>query len=514
MGSFQITYNDFSGGHYMGDQVQNMPANSWIGENVILTPRGDLAPVAPTLASTTTKPAGTYTDLRVYDHWIVGEKSYVFARWTGTSDTSQMIVDQIDYISGGSTTYNATGKFVGEVAYDAENAQFFYATDQSVIRKITTTGTDSSVSTVFSTTAGLTNIAISGYRLLAWGPTNKNLYYSNATRTTFATTDYYEFEANIIGVYPRPNDILVITEEGGYSMIGVLGSSISIQRILPVSDVMDGMRDGAVSSRSLIFCDSSKVGLIDGRLYELGGSTVAPIASFETTSFTNNIADAEQVVRVQTVNDGRIAVAWANGEVYISDKNQAWAYLKSASGSTTAGANRHCISRFAVNSHNEFFAIAWVDMSNLSVKLVRYVHNFPLPVKSGYSFIYANNTNSTSGASGTVQLAEYWHNKPMVVRDVMAEVVLDDKNKIFVSGTVGIGATITPLGVVDTAPADVPSLQTSTQTYNITNSSLTTFPTRAIYRFRVDAAARGYGFQCTMTLNSVRLRRVTLICED
>lgn len=514
MGTFQLTFDDFTGGHFMGDRVQQQPSNTWTGENVIQNPKGELVPVADTLASTTTKPAGTYTDLRIYDHWIVGENSYSFARWTGTSDSSLMIVDKIDYIAGGSTTYTMTGKLVGEVAYDAENTQFFYVTDQSVVRKITTGGTDSQVSNVFSTSEGMTNVAISGYRLLLYGPTKKKMFYSNATRTSFATTDYYEFEANIIGVYPRPNDILVITEEGAYSMVGVLGSSISIQRILAVNDVMDGMRDGAISGRNLVFCDSSKVGLIDSRLYELGGSSVTPVATFNTNTFLANLVDAEQVVRVQTVNDGRLCAAWANGEVYVSDKNGVWSYLKSTDGLTTAGANRFCISRFAVNSHNEFFAIAWADMSNLSVKLVRYVHNFPLPCKSGYSFVYSSNVNSSSGASGTVNLAEYWHSKPMVVRDVMAEIVIDDKNKIAVSGNIGIGCTITPLGVVDTAPADVPGLTTSTQTYTFSNASLTTFPARTLYRFRTDSAAKGYGVIIGMTLNSVRLRRVVVTCED
>lgn len=514
MGTFQLTYDDFTGGYYMGDRIQAQPQNAWIGENVIQNPRGELIPVGTTLASTTTKPAGTYTDLRIYDHWIVGENSYSFARWTGTSDTSQMIVDKLDYISGGSSTYSLTGKLVGEVAYDAENAVFFYLTDQSVVRKVTTAGSDTSVSSVFSTTAALTNVVLSGYRLLLWGPTKKLLYYSNTTRTTFATTDYYEFEANIIGVYPRPNDILVITEEGAYSMVGVLGSSITIQRILAIADVMDGMRDGAISGRSLIFPDSSKIGLIDNRLYELGGSSVSPIATFNTNTFLSNLIDAEQVVRVQSVNDGRICAAWANGEVYTADKNGVWVFLKSSDGSTTAGANRHCISRFAVNSHNEYFAIAWADMSALSVKLVRYVHNFPIPCKSGYSFNYANNVTSSSGATGTATLAEYWHSKPMRVVDVMAEIVLDDKDKMAVSGNVGIGCTVTPLGVIDTAPADVPSLTTSTQTYTVSNSSLTGWPIRAIYRFRADSAARGYGVNIQMSINSVRLRRVVVTCED
>ena len=514
MGSFQLTFDDFTGGHFMGDKVQNQPANTWTGENIVQNPKGELVPVGATLASTTTKPAGTYTALAVYDHWIVGENAYVFARWTGTSDTSQMIVDKLDYITGGSTTYTVTGKLVGDVAYDAENAQFFYLTDQSVVRKITTAGTDTSVSTVFPTNEALTNVALSGFRLLLWGPTKKRLYYSNAARTTFAVTDYYEFEANIIGVYPRPNDILVITEEGAYSMVGVLGSSITIQRILAVNDVMDGMRDGAISGRSLVFCDSSKVGLIDSRLYELGGSSVVPIATFNTNTFLANLVDAEQIVRVQSVNDGRVCAAWSNGEVFIADKNMVWAFLKSSDGSTTAGANRFCISRFAVNSHNEFFAIAWVDTTALSVKLVRYVHNFPLPCKSGYSFIYSSNVNSSSGATGTVTLAEYWHNKPMNVRDVLAEVVFDDKNKIAVSGNVGIGCTVTPLGVVDTAPADVPNLTTSTQTYTTSNASLTGTPIRTIYRFRTDSAAKGYGVSIQMSVNSVRLRRVIVTCED
>jgi hypothetical protein len=42
MGSFQITYDDFSAGQYMGNRSTNLPKNTWYGNNVLPTPSGQL----------------------------------------------------------------------------------------------------------------------------------------------------------------------------------------------------------------------------------------------------------------------------------------------------------------------------------------------------------------------------------------------------------------------------------------------------------------------------------------
>ena len=73
MGSFQITYDDFSGGQYMGNKSTNLPKNQFTGENVVSLPDGRLVPVGALTAGTYT-PTGSFTSASILDHWVIGDK--------------------------------------------------------------------------------------------------------------------------------------------------------------------------------------------------------------------------------------------------------------------------------------------------------------------------------------------------------------------------------------------------------------------------------------------------------
>ena len=522
MGSFQITYDDFTGGHYMGDRVNNQPANTWKGSQVVLHPRGDIMPMT-SYSDYYTFSGATISEVGIFDQWMVGGTCYTFVTWKSTTAVyyPRMLKKDFDSPASSISAYDSAGRnFQGLVAYDPTNTCFYFAYDGN-IGKITTSGTASNVSTALAATTDVNNVAIAGYRLLAWatpfcfntGNNDSKLYYSDTTRTTFATTDYYEFAGSIRAVYPRTNDILVVTNEGVYSMVGVLGQSITIQRLLATNDTFEGMRYAAPIGRSLIFGDSVQEGTIDGNLYELSGATVRSIASFDNDVILDNYNAGDDNLVVQNAGNGRIVAAFRTGHVYVSDMNGTWSRLQSLSTYDT-GLNKIAISRSSIDARNEYFVITRSASPVAMISLTRFPMHAPFPVKSGYKW-GTTNTSSTTGPTGTVTLSEYWHNKPFVVKEVLTEWLIDDKTKTYVTGTAGVTATVTPLGCVDVTPANVPSLTTSAKTDSVTISTLTTgWPIRVISRLRVDNANKGYGMSLQMSLESCRLRRVVVTCED
>ena len=109
-----------------------------------------------------------------------------------------------------------------------------------------------------------------------------------------------------------------------------------------------------------------------------------------------------------------------------------------------------------------------------------------------------------SGATGSCLLAEYWHQKPMVVREVIVEAEYEATG-----ANASIAVNIIPTGAVDIDTTTAPNM----------TSSIITAPTEStastiIHRFRVDNAGRAYGFKPNITHKGVRIRRVICICED
>lgn len=522
MGTFQLTYDDFTGGHYMGDHVNKQPGNTWKGSNVTLTPRGDIIPVNVDTTNTYTfTGASPISQGWVLDHWIVGGYSYVFATWEKPSAVyySRLIVQNINDPASSPTTYTPSREFKGQAAYDPTIEKFYFASGGYIISLDKNTGTSTTISSALAGTASTNNVAISGYRLLTWaapfgfGSTNDSskLYYSNTARSSFATTDYYEFAGSIRAVYPRTNDIIVVTNEGTYSMVGVLGQSITIQRLLNTSDTMEGMRYSAVVGRNLVFGDSIRDGTIDGSLYEMVGATVSPIASFDSDVVISNYNSGKENMVVQNVGNGCVAVAFKTGSVYIGTQTGSWSRLSGLS--SVSGTDKIRISQSSVDAQNEYFAVARVTGAD-TVAVQRFTFHVPFAMRTAYIFA-SSNTSTANGATGTMTLPDYWHGRPFTVKEVMAEWIIDDKSATYITGSAGISATVTPLGCVDVTPANVPSLTTSTASDSVTTSTLTTgWPIRTISRLRVDNANKGYGASIQIDIDSCRLRRVIVTCED
>lgn len=513
MATFQIVYDDFSGGHYVGQRSTELPRNTYFGENVMTLPNGRVASTGSKLAYTWGGVTSA-TACKIADHWVIGNNAYVFATWTtsGPTYTSKMLKVQVNngttFTSPTASESNMTGQLGGRISYDNISGKFFYVrTDggsAGYIRSITTAGTDASVSTALGG-QGITDLVLYGYRNVAWGGTSRKLFYSNTDLTTFSTSQYYEFAGAILNVLPRSGDLLVVCTTGVYSMTGVLGSGVTIQQIVPEATVTEGMRDGVVYNRAFYYLDQSLSGAPDGRVYEMLGTSTRPVAVMDMDDVKAAQGLGYQQGRISVLNDGRLCVMLRSGICYVQSEPGTWARLdidtpSMATATTQTGLQQ--VGRCGPEALNEYFIVATVDLdtSKYPVEIHRAIHNDITPpfLDRDYVFTQAQST-ATNDSVGSATFPEYWHNKPFTVKEIVVEF----------AGTVAV--QVAPTGMPDldasvTAPA-------STSVSFTAGSAQVASPTYT-RRYRTDNAGKGYGMKPTATLTNGCLKRLIVVCED
>lgn len=513
MGSFQITYDDFSGGQYMGSKSTNLPKNTWHGTNVIPTPAGQLVASGNAIAANFAIP-GTPDSGKILDHWVISGDAYVFSNTIKTAvNTSRFL--RFQGVNNGSTfpitpiTATLTGILDGNVAFYPATSLFYYINTLGNFFSVTTTGTVTLISSSLAG-LGLRNITSYGYRLLAWGNGNvtekRRLYYSDTTLATWSSANFYEFSGTILQVLPRTNDLLVFCDTGVFSLVGVLGASITNQLIVPQENIMEGMKDATIVGRNVYFLDQLSNGSIDGRLYRMVGSSVQPV---ETLSLSDVLAQTGvEQARVMAVNDGRIVIMMRTGICYAETSKGQWSRLTATTATLLSTASKQQqVGRPGPNSLNEFFMVASFDTTLKSIVLNRYIHNeiYPAPTLGN---ITISGGGSGTLPSATVTLPEYWHSKPFSVKEVFIEYSVTTS---FGVSTV-VQAQIESTGNVDALSQNI-GLLSSSLTPNI-NQLSASFGTFVMERFRPNNAAKGFGAKTIITFSAATIKRVILNCED
>lgn len=506
MGTFQIVYDDFSGGQYMGPRDTNLPKNTWFGDNVATTPNGRAMPVGY-LTATTSKLGSTVDDGYIRDLWQVGNYGYAFVVWRVSGvNTPRMVKFQVNDGTNfpvTSTVTTLTGTVSGRVAYDPTNTKFFYV-DSGNIRTVTTGGTTATASTALSAT-GVTNIALYGYRMVVWGGSSKKLYYSDTDLVTYSTGNYYEFNGEILNVLPRANDLLVFCTTGVYSMVGVLGASVSSQLIVPQDNVTEGMKDAAIIGRSAYFLDQLYDGQIDGRIYRLNGATVEPVFTMDPDDITNELMDSASPARLSVVNNGLLAVQLQSGISYAMTSAGVWArYTQTIDIPDPALAEQYLLGRPGPGAQNEYFLSSYLDEEdNYAFVCNRVIRSVPAPTYKDENFVYSGGSSTpVEYATGTIFLSEYWHNKPFSVKQALVQWGnLNTYSQVVVS--------VEQTGLLDATP----------QTGQNNNSSFTMTTTNdraddVLIRAYPNRANKGYGVKPYLSIRHATLKRVILICED
>ena len=461
---------------------------------------------------------GSPTFGSIYDHWVLSSDSYAFV--TTTSDyitfASRLVktlsINDGQLFPSTGVPYSLTGVLNGNVAYYPATSLFYYISTAGNIYSVTTTGTVTLVSTAMAG-LGLTNITSYGYRLLSWGGTNatakKRLYYSDTTLATWSTANYYEFSGTILNVLPRTNDLLVICDTGVFSLVGVLGSSVTNQLIVPQENITEGMRDAVVVGRSAYFLDQLANGSLDGRIYRLTGSSVQ---SVEVMKIADTIATTGlEQGRVMAVNDGRIVIMLRSGTCYAETSKGQWCRFENDILSSLNGIleKQIQVGRAGLRSLNEYFAVALFNNATKSIEVRRYVHNTIIPVPSGVFLSPGFPAGlGTAYPFGQVSLPEYWHSKPFTVKEMFVEyqpVYTDVIPPV-------VDASIQPTGNVDALIQDISSMQSSSIT-NMTQST-SIAETYVFERFRPNNASKGFGVIPKLSFQAATIKRVILNCED
>lgn len=511
MGSFQITYDDFSGGQYMGPRSTNLPKNTWFGENVTVLPNGQLIPVGSSLASTIPTVTLT-TSAAIRDFILIGDTSFMFVSYLPGS-TSRMT--KTTGIANGnafpitSVNYTLTGIIAGKVGYDPSSSpNFYYINTTGNIYSITQTGSLTLVSAALLSLS-LTNMAMYGYRLLAYGPSSKRLYYSDTTLGTWsASSQYYEFTGNILNVIPRSNDLIVVCDTGVFSVVGVFGTSITIQLLVPMSNITEGMRDATIVNRSVFYLDQQLTGAPDGRIYALNGATSQPVAVMDLNDI--NVAQAasqKEAFRLFSLNDGKLVTASKVGYAYVETISGTWARLNNTTANSSSTiAKQHQVATPGPNSYNEFFVAAFVDNVSNDIYIHRYIYNVTQITNNDVNLLSGGAAGS-SAPTGTVTLPEFFHSKPFTVKEAFVQFFAR------AGYTPAITVGITPSGMVDLYSSynGSSSLEASVAltvgTANTNNASIT-------QRYHANNAAKGMGVSPSLTFSNATIKRVILNCED
>jgi len=522
MGSFQIVYDDFSGGQYMGPKSTNLPKNTFDGVNVGNNPHGQLMAYGTPKAAYTATAVTNSTAAQIPDQWIVGTTIYSFCQWDVSSTwTAKMVKFDVAngtyFPSPAVTTTTLTGQIGGKIAYDNASAKFFYAridgANAGYIRSVTTGGTDASVSTVLGGT-GITDLVSYGYRTVAYGSTSKRLYYSNTDLTTWSTSQYYEFSGEILNVLPRSNDLLVVCTTGLFSVVGVLGSSVTIQQLLSSANTPEGMRDAIIVGRQAFFADSSRSGNVDGRIYVLQGTNIQPAFTldYEVVEGVNTDGGPQQI-RCFNTADGQIGILTKGGSTSYSRRpDGTWARHGQSDGDFAPAIERDAVSQMHIarpgpQAQSEYFVYAMVDFADgYDINFYRVINNVTAPTNIDYDFSVSSTASGSIGyPSGTVTLPEYWHNKPFTVKHAIIEWSGDANSTLT--------ARIRSTGILDTDSLAAYSGGTSsTITTNL--GPTVVYGVYNTERFYIDNSQKGLGAKVILGLTQCRVKRVILMCED
>lgn len=523
MGSFQITYDDFSGGQYMGPRSTNWPKNTWSGENVISLSDGRLMPTGAMTAGTYSP--GVRTTANLLDLHVDGQSAFAFANWVNATPTNFPKLVYWSTINDGTlfpvtgTAVALNGTPVGQVAYDNSVflvETFYYLNSAGTIYSITSPNALSPLvqatvsSALTSVTIKPTDMKIWGARAVAYGGFSNRLYYSGTVlvpdKTTWVATQYYEFPGIITEVIPRAQDLIVICVGGVFSLTGVLGSSITNQNVSGQTNVMEGMTRSTLSGRTINFFDQSTVGTLDGHIYAMEGTYVRPIATMLTDDMIAAQPFGYEQAVIGTVSGERLVAMLRTGVCYPEKISGTWTRLNfSSSTIDPLYINQQKVGKTTSNALNEYFVVGSIDSSTtaLTLKLDRFIHNVNGLTNKDAKFRYGTTAGAVGSSvpTGTVTLPEYFHTKPFTVKEMFVE---------YESTTTSVvTASIIPTGNIDVLAANISSM-TSSGASNITQTAAAT----VAERFLPNNANKAFGIKPKLSITSAIVKRVILNCED
>lgn len=512
--AFDVEWDDFTGGHFVGARSTGQPMNTWTGDNVICTADEGYLMAAPSWSTSNQlfSVAGTATLSPPLRAWVYNG-SYRQDFGVVTARGSQPY--SVDLSTGVVTSLTALANNVSYEHNCRYGTRLLFASQASAIQSYNASG-GAAASHAFPTN-GNGGVWTWGQFAVAFGGTNDRLYYSAAgDPTSWSSGSYLSFgeqgsSNTLLTVVPTNDTLFVLTTDGWWAVTGVLGQTTVIRRM---SHVASGWRQGGVvgadetlmaveSSMGILFANSFGFGQA---LSVLAGTQVRPVMHLPASKQIDYLARSGQQVLAQQNNEK----LWIWSELHRRWRNMTLA--------ATNGSGHTAYYQPTEDQEGTAFAADTDPRISMSA-----VYRNGSTSTTGY-IIHApaepTQPTTTSGVfdSATATLAEYRAKDPFLVKRLLVEIDFGEpatqtgQRSLTAKVTTNARANLSPRFLRDSSGnVELMASAPLTETWNSASSTLR--GDRVMLEFDVNDGAATYAAAPQLTMQGVKVRRVILKAE-
>lgn len=505
---FDVEYDDFSGGHFVGPSNARQPMNTWTGTNVVTTV--DEGFLMPAPAWSVSQPSSGGLDAPpVMDETlgaivtVVGNTKFVkFLPGAGSNIENTMSPTPV---AGPTSTGQLLRVDVSGVAYYAYTS----LGRRTLINRTTGAITDATPLIV----GGPTVVGLWQWGVFVVAFVDNRLYFSNAGDlvTTWPANNFVDIGAKwsvILGLVVTADLLYVATTTGWFAVSGVLGQTTTVRKLSRIP-MINQFALATTGNRPLTYYGSDAAETQDGIIHRSGpgdvlrvlrGSSIDPAMFLPEGITLDKIANAGDVI-IATDTLNRL---WIKSEVVGSWRCLA---LPTIAGIRTRWAP--VLDESIVTSTVNVVAQVEQPAFTYTTTCCAQAKTPTQPVASSGVF-----------PSATVDLAPIQRNRSLRAREMLVEVDFGQPATQTASRSLTAQLVADPVLNMDptfgrTASGDVQPVATTAQTVQWTNATATRNGDRQMLRFGLSDVANGvFSLRPRITMQGVKVRRVIVRCEE
>lgn len=278
MSGFQVKWDDFTGGYYVGENDNKQPRNTFTGQNVnVTTHDGSVTPINEIIQVTditndfdgtldeyttmtfsnnslyidnsatggrvfVTQPVQSGDSVFFAVHVFSSSNMYIWMFQLNFLDPSNPQSSAILYRSDKITISGVDNDLISNVVVtqEAAGATYAYVAFKNKIYRFSVDNSNppllaNTITTSFTTAQAIVGLTVWNARMIAWSHATDTFYFSDAL--DFVTWPSLNFIApgysnnGILYIAPRWNDILVVKPNAVFSITGVLGTNSVVRQV-------------------------------------------------------------------------------------------------------------------------------------------------------------------------------------------------------------------------------------------------------------------------------------------
>lgn len=452
MAKFTVTYDDFSGGLWVGGRsASKQPKNTWTGVDLI----GEHG-------TGYLLPTGGWTSYATYNYKtpLAAANGYAWYADNASSTVGYFVVPQQNSSPGPPSSVASVGHPPSTVLYAGVVFDDKFVIPEAAATNVLVAAVGDTNTTVVATPAILNRLAV--YDSWVVGYAGNRIYYCDAyDPTSWPSANYYDVgsPSSVISAFVQHSGALyVATSSGWWIGSGIPGETFSLRHLTSHAIGNGAAVDADV--RILYTAPDRSV------LNELAGIVVSPVLHVD---ISNDLPNFEGMGPVRF------------GPYVIVGDGTYWYFF-------------------------DVLTRTWFSRTAPTTALPP---NAPAPVTAAVfasdgTTIYKVDPQLAGTTESTALLAEYMHRSKFRVREVFAEVEM-----LGSTGALKFKA-LTP-GHPDMAIATASAAGSTEQTYSITGA---TAGQVGVYRFEPTDHPPAFLVQPQVKLTGVKLRRLILVCEE